>query len=422
MNICGWRRVKKKFNYKKAISIFMKVVFHLMLAFILLITFYLISQAIDSYFTAFNGKMPSSKVVEAARANWGVFGDYFGGVVNPLLGFISFIALIYTIYVQIMQSKDNAKTQAIQQFEGFFAYLAAELRDIYKGLDDETKNVQSYLDVGREKFPLKNKLRTDFELVRFFMYLYQVLKHIHNLDDKFFEFEDKKRYSNIIRAGLSNEILQLIYLNCVDFGKPEIDDFQEYKKLITEFSFLEHMTFKVDEDESYNYSLVYYSQFFDNKVFGNSYYLKEIENGFYTKKIKSDSIPYLSEIMFINEILPIEGIYFVNKLTDEFKSMYISFETNNQVKLYDFQQKVSKSDFLKKNLVPLLVFMKGNDFFISELHLNSIKFKTFISNNEVRQLSLSFTKNENGDFTSAEYAKIINNVETIYCQGVLEKI
>jgi hypothetical protein len=72
--------------------------------------------------------------------------------------------------------------------------------------------------------------------------------------------------------------------------------------------------------------------------------------------------------------------------------------------------------------VPLLVFMKGNDFFISELHLNSIKFKTFISNNEVRQLSLSFTKNENGDFTSAEYAKIINNVETIYCQGVLEKI
>lgn len=34
------------------------------------------------------------------RADWGQFGDYFGGTINPLLGFASFIALLATIVYQ----------------------------------------------------------------------------------------------------------------------------------------------------------------------------------------------------------------------------------------------------------------------------------------------------------------------------------
>lgn len=32
--------------------------------------------------------------------NWGTFGDFIGGVLNPLLSFAAFIALLYTIYLQ----------------------------------------------------------------------------------------------------------------------------------------------------------------------------------------------------------------------------------------------------------------------------------------------------------------------------------
>lgn len=34
---------------------------------------------------------------------WGTFGDFFGGTVNPILGFISFIALITTIRLQLQE-------------------------------------------------------------------------------------------------------------------------------------------------------------------------------------------------------------------------------------------------------------------------------------------------------------------------------
>ncbi|PAR91420.1 hypothetical protein [Vibrio cholerae] len=31
---------------------------------------------------------------------WGPFGDFFGGVLNPILAFFSFVALLYTIHIQ----------------------------------------------------------------------------------------------------------------------------------------------------------------------------------------------------------------------------------------------------------------------------------------------------------------------------------
>lgn len=39
---------------------------------------------------------------------WGALGDYFGGILNPILGFASFIALLYTIR---LQSKELAMTR-----------------------------------------------------------------------------------------------------------------------------------------------------------------------------------------------------------------------------------------------------------------------------------------------------------------------
>lgn len=47
------------------------------------------------YFWNFSGILSSSQDV------WGQFGDYFGGILNPVLSFCAFIALLYTIHLQV---------------------------------------------------------------------------------------------------------------------------------------------------------------------------------------------------------------------------------------------------------------------------------------------------------------------------------
>lgn len=399
------------------------------------------------YLYTFGWNMPDAK--NELIGKWGTFGDFFGGVLNPILGCASFMALLYTIDLQNKQLKQSAdaldlnskelqnsnrqlemsanaqkemeKTQRLQQFEGFFAYMASELRDIYKGLDDETRNVENYLKKSHDELSMKNELRSKFELVRFLMYLYQMLKHIDELDEKFFEFKDKKKYTNIIRASLGNEILQLIYLNCLDFGKKNANDFVEYKRLITNYSFLEHMTFKLNQDENYNYYLVYYSQFYNSLVFDKSYYFKRLTAGFYTNKIKSNSL-YVSPVFLIQEIMPKEGLYFVDKITDDFRSIYISFESVNEVKLYNCHERVTHAEWLTKNFTPFMTKRKGNDFFVANLYENSITFKSFTSNNEYRQLSLTFRVSENPLLITGTYSKFIGEVEHLYANGILEKI
>lgn len=49
---------------------------------------------------------------------WGQFGDYFGGVLNPILSFFAFCALVYTVYLQIQAGVDSDKRHDEQLFDG----------------------------------------------------------------------------------------------------------------------------------------------------------------------------------------------------------------------------------------------------------------------------------------------------------------
>lgn len=53
-----------------------------------------------------------STSIYADRAVWGQFGDYFGGVLNPLLSFFAFVALLITLRVQLGA---NAKSEKWSQ-------------------------------------------------------------------------------------------------------------------------------------------------------------------------------------------------------------------------------------------------------------------------------------------------------------------
>ena len=42
----------------------------------------------------------NSYAISTKPQDWGPFGDFLGGVLNPILAFCSFIALLYTIHIQ----------------------------------------------------------------------------------------------------------------------------------------------------------------------------------------------------------------------------------------------------------------------------------------------------------------------------------
>ncbi|MGN2430285.1 hypothetical protein [Pseudomonas syringae] len=53
----------------------------------------------------------------AERDSWGQFGDYVGGVVNPLLSFCAFIGLIFTLRFQTAEAVKVEQRQNDQQFD-----------------------------------------------------------------------------------------------------------------------------------------------------------------------------------------------------------------------------------------------------------------------------------------------------------------
>lgn len=53
------------------------------------------------YFFQFNGELSLD------HSTWGEFGDYFGGVLNPIFGFFSFVALLIALWFQQEEMKEN---------------------------------------------------------------------------------------------------------------------------------------------------------------------------------------------------------------------------------------------------------------------------------------------------------------------------
>lgn len=59
-------------------------------------------------------------------AIWGQFGDYFGGTLNPIFGFLSVIALLIALVIQGRELKVSSKAIAQQRFEQtLFSWIAS---------------------------------------------------------------------------------------------------------------------------------------------------------------------------------------------------------------------------------------------------------------------------------------------------------
>lgn len=201
----------------------------------------------------------------------GEFGDFLGGVLNPILTFLMFIGLIITIVLQktelalarieFKRTADALNSQSLssqqQVLETTFFNLLKIHSDIVESLKINQDSLSCWLTnknaTGRSVFTVvvsllyvENKPEETFNnycsfqksenhlLGHYFRNVYQILKFIAESD---LPEKQKKHYSRLLRAQLSADELALLYFNCLC---PSVDD-GEFKNLVIKFKMLERL-------------------------------------------------------------------------------------------------------------------------------------------------------------------------------------
>ncbi|NCH73279.1 putative phage abortive infection protein [Cronobacter dublinensis] len=216
----------------------------------------------------------------------GSFGDFIGGVANPLLTFLTFICLIKTIFMQRDELKLSRKeleltrdeyteTQLVirrQSVESTF-YNGVNLhheivRNLHVNFDDLSydENFQSERekvglnlgiksgracfkallmlltsnDLGQEELIHKYKYINNHKnewFGHYFRNLYRIIKIIDELPSEYFSLEQKKEYCHTLRSQLSSDELAVLMLNC--YG--DVCDRGEFRGLLSRYQMLEHL-------------------------------------------------------------------------------------------------------------------------------------------------------------------------------------
>ena len=212
----------------------------------------------------------------------GTIGDFFGGVLNPILTFATLVGLSVTIVMQRTQirhsrfeSKKNFSALQLQAFETTFfnminlhnsivqelafdpkmirtgdlvpvdirkdpgekvsgrAVFHETLESLYRGVCKKNDVVDIYKRIQKNH---------NYILGHYFRNLYQILKHINRFSAQVGS-ERSCEYSGILRAQLSSDELVLLYFNCIT----GMADNGKFKALLIEYRFLEHMPIKFVE-------------------------------------------------------------------------------------------------------------------------------------------------------------------------------
>lgn len=229
---------------------------------------------------------------------FGTWGDFFGGALNPILTFLTFMGLLITIVLQQKELKltrnvlnDQRKefeeqTQALKQqqiemveqtFDNKFFQMLNSFNKLVSSLELTQNAVDRgdrYIEVltGKKVFkPLVDSLFQDIidgtpahqerelvpnllhlisiyenfndvndEQIRYyFLNLYQLLRYV---DQETPKSVDSKQYTNIIRAQLSKYELILLFHNAIGISRLSNTD---YLELVEKYELLEHLQFYV---------------------------------------------------------------------------------------------------------------------------------------------------------------------------------
>jgi uncharacterized membrane protein len=216
---------------------------------------------------------------------WAQFGDFIGGLLNPIFAFFALIALLYTIHLQsteLRNSSEQLKKSAKaleyqnnvlkkQSFESTFFQLLRLYNEIVDELkvsssshgptsivtkiNHENRAALEYLGIVLKEKYIENVRRGDYHgvseveaideeyekfyakygqyLGHYFRTMYNILKFIDLTD---IPESEKQVYSNFLRAQLSKHELALLLYNCISrYGRKKM------LPLVRKFNVIKHI-------------------------------------------------------------------------------------------------------------------------------------------------------------------------------------
>lgn len=201
---------------------------------------------------------------------WGAFGDFIGGVLNPIFAIFTLIGLVLTIRLQMeileVQKKElvatreelkksaealeiQNKTMLSQNFEGTFFRMLEKQAELLNRIEFPpgsgafgSKAVRYILDRAKNKTLEGNNFLSAYEGIYkqnkssmgpYFRNLYHTLKLIDK--NQHLADNEKYDYSSLARAQLSSDEITLAFYNCLtEPGKG-------LKELVIKYRMLKHI-------------------------------------------------------------------------------------------------------------------------------------------------------------------------------------
>lgn len=159
-------------------------------------------------------------------ADWGQFGDYFGGLLNPVFGLISVALVAATL-------RSQTRSSARQKFEGQFFALLDLHASVLEAIDRRMKNgdtkrgrdcfrlfYRKIVNISqRQRVPMSTAyqrfLEADgWEIEHYFRTVYHMFMHVKERSGEAAASPDEiKRYYDLIKSQLSQYELVLLWLN-----------------------------------------------------------------------------------------------------------------------------------------------------------------------------------------------------------------
>ena len=220
--------------------------------------------------------------VSVDHGRWGQFGDYIGGLLNPLFGLLSFAALLVAL---VLQSKElHASTKELkasaaaleaqhevltkQSFENTYFQMLRRVGEIISEMNYRKKTGRKALEalyITCQTYIQRTSSSTDNVRVAYDKFYsehspilghyYRTLYHVFTFVDKApYEYRDRVVYANIARAQLLDVELGLLFYNGTTGAGAE-----GFKPLIEKYGLLKHvragiLVYKKDRDNSDFYS------------------------------------------------------------------------------------------------------------------------------------------------------------------------
>lgn len=217
-------------------------------------------------------------------ADFGIFGDYAGGVIGTLTGLISVVFLYRTYRIQIEISRTQESQQQSSQFETTFFMLLSQQRSILQQIEGEItdsygvkRNYGGYAYIGvlRQNLEIrlsdlmyeellistdnKNILKGNVhslyhdlfqshasQLGHYFRHLYHIVKFVDESSEP-----NKKKYVDIIQSQMNTDELYLTAINGIsNYGRKRM------LPLLDKYSFLENLI--VDDSSTSRLITIFY--------------------------------------------------------------------------------------------------------------------------------------------------------------------